>query len=92
MNHLRSVLAVIAGGAVGVLMAGIILGVGDRWGGICIAVAAACVLLRFLVKAVQEDKRINQLLRDDVWRRRDQAYLAALAEDFAGKWPDEETS
>lgn len=64
MNAARCVLAIISGCALGVLIGEIILGLGTRWGGIAVAVIAACVLLRFLIKAVQEDRQLNGILRE----------------------------
>lgn len=71
MNYLRGVLAIIAGGAFGLLAAELILGLGPRDAGICIAVIAACVILRYLIKAIQEGRELNRALREDVWARRD---------------------
>lgn len=73
MNTLRALLAVIAGCAFGIVVAEIILGLGPRDAGICIAVIAACVLLRYLIETVQEDQDLNRRLdRERVWARRDE--------------------
>jgi hypothetical protein len=72
VNALRCLLAIVAGCAFGVVAAEVILGLGPRDGGICIAIIAACVILRFLIKAVQEDQEMTRRLeRERVWRRRD---------------------
>lgn len=57
MSHIRAILAMIGGGALGLLAAELILGLGPRDAGLCIAVIAACVIGIFLVRAIQRDRQ-----------------------------------
>lgn len=70
MTHLRAILAIIAGGAFGVLVAELILGLGPRGAGVCIAVMAACVIGIYLARAIQADRDKRRAYRDRVWQRR----------------------
>ena len=74
MNSLRCCLAIVAGGAFGILVAELILGLGPRDAGPLIAVMAACYLARCLIKAIQEDRDEQRLGREAVRLRRDRQH------------------
>jgi hypothetical protein len=70
VSTIRGLLAITAGAAFGILAAELILGLGPRDAGICIAVMALCVIARSLVKAIEADRRKQRAYREAVWQRR----------------------
>lgn len=65
MNTARAILAIIGGGALGVLAAELILGLGPRDAGICIAITSVAVI------GIERDRARIRRGRQHVWARRD---------------------
>lgn len=71
MSTARAILAIIGGGALGVLVAELILGLGPRDAGICIAITSVAVIGIELCRLVERDRARIRRGRQQVWARRD---------------------
>lgn len=77
LNEIRALLGIVGGGALGVIIAHLILGLlTPTVFGVCTAIIAACVIGIYLIRALQADRDTDKQRmrqgREQVWARRDE--------------------